>query len=630
MDSSPAACVPRDFLLQFFMAEPNLLQIVKGSKTFGPRVIFNDITLAVNEGEHIGLIGPNGAGKTTLLKIIAGLEDLDGGTIIRSKALRIGYLEQESDWNTDETVEECLVRQCTMPLWDLKKNAQPLGLVEGDFSRKLSSLSGGYRMRVKLLSLIGREPNFLMLDEPTNFLDLETVLVVESFLQGYKGAFLLISHDREFLRRVTDHTVEVEAGEVTKFPGQIDDYFEQKALLREQLETAAASQAARRDEVMDFVRRFGAKATKARQAQSRLRALEKMEVIEVKSIPVRAKIPIPPPLKTGKEVLRVERLSCGYGDKAILTGLDLVLERGQHLGIVGVNGAGKSTLLKTLAAAIPALAGQIKEGLNVTKALFSQHSADQLRPEETVFQALSRAAHSEVLRQEVLNLAGALLFGGDAIDKKIRVLSGGEKARVALGQILLSKSTLLLLDEPTNHLDFDTVEALTEALASYEGSLVIVSHDRGFIRRIANKILEVDRGKIRVWPGTYDDYVWSLQKGVLAEVLAEESKKSIAPAVAKAAAPEPVHRHQRLKQIESELRKSEKAIPIHEKRLAAVENDRLRINEELVAASGPTAGFLAKELHDKSVEINELEEAILREMENIEALTAERKVLRGD
>lgn len=613
------------------MFEANLLQIVNASKTFGPKVIFDEVTFAVNEGEHIGLIGPNGAGKTTLLKIIAGREEMDSGTIIKAKTLRVGYLEQEADWNTDETVEECLVRQCTMPLWDLKKEARPLGLVEADFSRKLSSFSGGYRMRVKLLSLIGREPNFLMLDEPTNFLDLETVLVLESFLQQYKGAFLLISHDREFLRRVTDHTVEVEAGEVTKFPGQIDDYFEQKALLREQLENAAAGQAAKRAEVMDFVRRFGAKATKARQAQSRLRQLEKMETIEVKAVPIRAKIPIPSPVKTGKEVLRVEGLSCGYGDRAILSGLDLVLERGQHLGIVGVNGAGKSTMLKTLAEALPKLAGTVKEGLNVTKALFSQHSADQLIPDETIFQALSRAAHPEVMRQEVLNLAGALLFGGDAIDKKIRVLSGGEKARVALGQILLSKSTLLLLDEPTNHLDFETVEALTEALASYEGSLIIVSHDRGFIRRIANKILEVDRGKIRVWPGTYDDYVWSMQKGVLGEVLAEEKQKTAAPQNKPAVVvADPVNRHQRLKQIESEMRKSEKAIPIFEKRLANAEADRTRINEELLKASGPTAGFLAKELHEKSDEINELEESILKEMENIESLTTERKTLRGD
>ncbi|HRO67598.1 MAG TPA: ATP-binding cassette domain-containing protein, partial [Pseudobdellovibrionaceae bacterium] len=282
-------------------------------KAFGAKVLFADAAFAVNEGEHIGLIGPNGAGKTTLLKVIAGQEEFDAGTVVKAKALRLGYLEQEAEWKTDETIEECLVSRCSMPLWDLKKHGRELGLFENDYRRVLSSLSGGYRMRVKLLSLIGQEPNLLMLDEPTNFLDLETVLVVENFLQGYKGAFLLISHDREFLRRVTDHTVEVEGGEITKFPGQIDDYFEQKAMLREQLEKTAANQTARKEQIMEFVTRFGAKATKARQAQSKLKSLEKMEMIEIKPIPVRAKIPIPPPVKTGKEVLRVESLACGYG-----------------------------------------------------------------------------------------------------------------------------------------------------------------------------------------------------------------------------------------------------------------------------------------------------------------------------
>lgn len=607
----------------------NLLQIVGAAKTFGPKVLFEDATFAVNEGEHIGLIGPNGAGKTTLLKIIAGQLEMDAGTMVRSRSLRLGYLEQEAEWNTDETVEECLVRQCSMPLWDLKKHGRGLGLAEADFASRLSSLSGGYRMRVKLLSLIGGEPNFLMLDEPTNFLDLETVLIVESFLQGYKGAFLVISHDREFLRRVTDHTVEVEGGEIVKYPGTIDDYFEQKALLREQLSKAAAGQAARRAEVLDFVARFGAKATKARQAQSRLRALEKMETIEVKPVPVRARIPIPPPTKTGKEVLRVEGMACGYGERRVLSGVDLVLERGQHLGIVGLNGAGKSTLLKTLAGALPLQAGSVKEGLNVEKALFSQHSAEQLRPGETVFQALSRAAHPEVLRQEVLNLAGALLFGGEAVEKKVSVLSGGEKARVALGQVLLSKSTLLLLDEPTNHLDFDTVEAMTEALSSYEGSLVVVSHDRGFIRRVSNKILEIDRGKVRVWPGTYDEYVWSLQKGVLADVLASEREEAAGPAASAAKDDDVPNRHQRMKQIESELRKAERAVPALEKKLAGLETERSALNEKLLAASGTTAGALAREYSDKSLEISGVEEELLAEMERIEKLTNERARLRG-
>lgn len=612
------------------MADANLLQLSDGAKAYGSRILFQGATFAVNEDEHIGLIGPNGAGKTTLLKIIAGIEELDAGALIRSKTLRLGYLEQEADWNVDLTVEQALAERCSMPMWDLKKQGRTLGLIESDFSRKLSTFSGGYRMRVKLLSLIGQEPNLLLLDEPTNFLDLETVLVVERFLQGYKGAFLLISHDREFLRRVTDHIVEVEGGEVSKFPGQIDDYFEQKALLREQLEKTALNQAARKEQILDFVRRFGAKATKAKQAQSRLKQLDRMESIEIKALPVRARIPIPLPIKTGKEVLRGEGIACGYGEKPVLTGVDMVLERGQHLGIVGLNGAGKSTLLKALGGALPLQAGTLKLGMNVSFSLFSQHSADQLIPDESIWQALSRAAHPEVLKQEILNLAGGLLFGGDLIEKKIRVLSGGEKARVALGQVLLAKSSLLLLDEPTNHLDFDTVEALTEALASYEGSLITVSHDRGFIRRVATKILEVDRGQVRSFPGTYDDYVWSLQKGVLSENVNEAihaAGNAGGAGTAPAAFSDGAQRRQRVKQIDADLRRLEKSLPQLEKKLAQLSAERDRLNEELLGLMGAPAAVAAKKLHELSQEIAALEERMLEEMELSEELQHERRSL---
>lgn len=610
------------------MSNTTLLQIVGAYKSYGIKNLFMDASFAVNEGEHIGLIGPNGAGKTTLFKVIANQEDLDSGEIIRSKRLRLGYLEQEAAWDTAETIEQMLIKESIMPLWDLKKQGRILGFSEEDYQRPLASLSGGYRMRAKLLSLIGQEPNLLLLDEPTNFLDLETVLVLERFLQGYQGAFLLISHDREFLRRVTDHTVEVEAGDVTKFPGQIDDYFEQKTMLREQLEKSAAQQSAKKQQILDFVSRFGAKATKARQAQSRLKALEKMEVIEVKPVPIRARIPIPPPVRTGKEVLRVEAVAYGYGSGPAWKDVDLVLERGDHLGIVGVNGAGKSTLLKLLGGMIPPQSGSIKEGMGVSKMLFSQHSADQLRPDETVLQALTRSTHSEVTQQEILNMAGALLFGGDAIDKPIRVLSGGEKARVALGQVLLSKVSLLLLDEPTNHLDFETVESLTMALAAYEGSLVVVSHDRGFIRRIANKILWIEKGKVQTWPGTYDDYVWSLQRGALAEQVAEESSAGSHVISAVSRMEGTPNRYQRQKQLDADIRKSEKEIFQLERDLKKLAEKRGQLTENLILATGLMVSQLSKELHEVGLLIDETEAHLLAQMERIENLQKERNAMR--
>jgi len=495
----------------------NLLQIVAGSKSYGTKELFHDVAFAINENEHVGVIGPNGAGKTTLFRIITGEEDLTSGEVVRSRDLRLGYLAQEASWTSDQTLEDYL-SDCIKPLWDLRQLGIDLGLSDEVFTKPIRELSGGYRMRCKLLHLIGTEPNLLLLDEPTNYLDLETLLVLEKFLQDFSGSFLLISHDREFLRRTTDHTLEVESGDTTKFPGNIDDYFEEKQTLREQLEKQAYSQDKKKKAIMDFVNRFGAKATKARQAQSKLRSLQKMEKIEIKSLPVSATIPIPVPNRTGKKTLTVKNLDLGYGDVKILKDINLELVRGEHLGVVGFNGAGKTTFLKGLAKAISPISGSIEYGLDVSIGYYAQHVSDELDLSKTVFDELTLAAHKHVTFQEILDLAGALLFSGKDVYKEISVLSGGEKSRVSLAKILLKKVPVLLLDEPTNHLDFQTVEALTQALKTYLGTLVVVSHDRGFIARVANRILEVRNGQVLTYPGTYDEYLWSLENGSLSKL----------------------------------------------------------------------------------------------------------------
>jgi ATP-binding cassette, subfamily F, member 3 len=266
----------------------NLLQLYNASKQYGAKILFDNAGFSINEGEHVGVIGPNGAGKTTLFKAIVGLEQLDSGEITKANNLRIGYLEQESDWNVDINAEDFLKENCIKPIWELKQIGLGLGLQEYHFAGKLSQLSGGFRMRMKLLYLIGLEPDLMLLDEPTNFLDLESILALESFLQDHKQAFLLISHDREFLRRTTEYTLEVEAGDIVKFPGHIDDYFEQKAELQKVLAAKAAQIENKRKQIQDFVDKFRAKATKARQAQSRLKSLDRLEKIEIKQLPARA------------------------------------------------------------------------------------------------------------------------------------------------------------------------------------------------------------------------------------------------------------------------------------------------------------------------------------------------------
>jgi ATP-binding cassette subfamily F protein 3 len=493
----------------------NLLQLNQGFKQYGMKVLFDQARFAINEGEHVGVIGPNGAGKTTLFKILVGQETLDSGELIKSQKLSIGYLEQEAKEPLDKSAEQFLEETSLTPVWELKQLGLELGLTEKHFAVPFHELSGGYRMRMKLLSLIGKQPNLMLLDEPTNFLDLESIMALETFLQGYKGAFLLISHDREFLKRTTDHTLEVEAGEITKFPGHIDDYFEQKAQMRTILEAQAANQEAKRKNIQDFIDRFGAKATKARQAQSRMKQLDKMEKIDIKDLPVRARIKIPPPSHTGKEALSIIEADLGYETKKVISNLSLRIETGTHLGVVGFNGAGKSTLLKSLAGRIPLLKGERKLGYQVSISYYAQHVAEDLNPNDSVLESLQSVAHKDISQQEILGIAGALLFSGESVNKKIRVLSGGEKSRVALGQILLRRSPMLLMDEPTNHLDFDTVNALTEALRLYPGTVIVVSHDRSFIGRIATKILEIRDGQAEIYPGTYDDYLWSLEKGSL-------------------------------------------------------------------------------------------------------------------
>ncbi len=602
-----------------------LLQLQSGNKSFGLRSLFVDAQFSVNEDEHIGVIGPNGAGKTTLFRILTGDDSLDSGEIVKAKVLRLGYLAQHDHWGPEDTVTDYLSKDCKMPIWELKALGKDLGVTNEMFERPITSLSGGYRMRCKLLYLIGCEPNLMLLDEPTNYLDLETTLVLERFLQGYKGAFLLISHDREFLRRTTDHIIEIEQGEITKYNGNLDDYFEQKELLRTQLEARAQSLKDKREKVLEFVARFGAKATKAKQAQSRLKSLNRMETIELKSLPVTAAIKIPAPTKTGKIILSLQNANSGYGDKTILKNVDFILKNGDHLAVVGLNGAGKSTFLKVLAEVMPPLTGNLERGYQVSIGYYAQHVAENLNPNDSVIEGMMAKAHPQVLRQEILNMAGSLLFSGDDMHKKISVLSGGEKSRVALGQILLQKAPCLILDEPTNHLDFQTVEALTQALMSYEGTTVVVSHDRSFIRRIGKQILEINNGAVALYPGTYDEYVWSLQRGALAE------RKNQANEVAKTASSLTAaenksaqlnskesrkNRDRELRQCEKSLKQLEEKLAIHQEKLAA-------LNEKIARGSRETYNEHIKELGEIHSAIEAMEAEWLSASEKHETLKSE-------
>lgn len=588
-----------------FMSE-NLLQVQKISKSFGARYLFKDASFSINADEHVGVIGPNGAGKSTLFRVLTQEEQVDDGEVVTSNKLSLGYLSQHDHWIKGETGNEYLERTSKIPLWELKPKGKILEVSEDILDREILSLSGGYRMRIKLLGLLGQKPNLMLLDEPTNYLDLETTLVLERFLQDFDGAFLLISHDREFLRRTTDHILELESGEMTKYNGNIDDYFEQKELIRTQLAAKAMGQAEKRKQILDFVARFGASATKARQAQSKLKSLAKMEVIEIKPLPSSATIRIPTPIKTGKTTLSIENASFGYPQKTVLKNVSLQITRGDHVAVVGLNGAGKSTLLKGISGVLPPIQGKFEFGFGVTTALFSQHVVEALSEfqNDTVFSALSKMAPKDITTQEILNLAGSLLFSGDDTKKTISVLSGGEKSRVALGRVLLQRAPCLVLDEPTNHLDFQTVEALASALKAYEGTVIVVSHDRGFIKEIGTKILEVSHGSVRLYPGTYEEYIWRLQQEeVTEENIIHEPDEIVAeePALPLKNDREEKKRKERL------LRDCEKKILQCEQELTQRQSELEIINKKIAESKSPPPIEIINKLGENSHRIQELE-----------------------
>jgi ATP-binding cassette, subfamily F, member 3 len=609
-----------------FKGDPlNLLQIHQGNKSYATKTIFSDANCAINEGQHIGVIGPNGAGKSTLFKILIGQEQLDSGDLIKKSNLRIAYLEQESDWDISVTAKSRLL-ECPKPYWQIEAKASDLGLNEELLNTPLEKLSGGYRMRTRLLYLWSLDPELMLLDEPTNFLDLETILILEDFLQTYEGAFMLISHDREFLRKTTDHILEVESGELSQYPGNIDDYFEQKAEFLEIQRRQAYNQAQKRAALQSFVDRFRAKATKARQAQSRLKQLEKMDKIDLKALPVRARIKIPEPAAVGRDLCQIEELQIGYNHSLLEKPIHLQLRRGQKLGIVGFNGVGKSTFLKTLSQQLKPIGGQVYWADKVKVGHFSQHSSEQLDLNDSVLEAFQKSAHPNLLKQEILDMAGSLLFAGDDLNKPLKVCSGGEKSRVALGQILLAKNNVLLLDEPTNHLDFDTVEALTQSLIAFEGTLVIISHDRAFISRVAQQILEMHDGVLDIYPGTYDEYLWSLQKGGLSHRVSSDLKAKNSAAVATPSEPSSATKFNykaEQKRLDTEILTHKKIIKKYESELDTFTTSILRLNEQILAEKGTRAQELAINLSQIHQNQSQIEEELLKKMEDLEALELE-------
>jgi ATP-binding cassette, subfamily F, member 3 len=532
-----------------------LLSVQGIQKSFGPRVLLDGVSFNIADGEHVGFIGRNGTGKSTLLRILAGLEPADRGTVERMPQLRLGYLEQHEDFLPDETVREYLRRKSEEPDWACDRMAGKFDLKKDRLEMPMSALPGGHRMRVKLAALLLTNPNLLLLDEPTNYLDLQTQLLLESFLRGFRGAFIIVSHDRELLLRTCDLTLEVERARIERYSGRLDEWLAYKEERQLEIERHNKNIEAQRRHMQEFVDRFRYKASKAAQAQERLKRMAKLEKIDITRPLKTARITIPPTDGRKTVALRLQKLSIGYPERTIAQHIELELQRGERIAILGENGQGKTTLLKTLVGALPPLEGNVRWGHKLKLGWYAQHVHETVRPEETVDDYLTRHAEN-IQKEDILRMAGNFLFSIDDLEKTGAMLSGGEKARLCLAGLLLGRPDVLLLDEPTNHLDIETVDALGFALREWNGTVLFVSHSRTFVNLVASAIWEVGNGKVSIYPGTYEEYVWSLKEhlGLNAEDNEPTAKLEAAGKPSKS------ERYQELKKKRHQAAKLEKSL----------------------------------------------------------------------
>lgn len=628
-----------------------MLSVTGISKSYNNRELFSEVSFTVGMSDRIALIGRNGTGKTTLFEIIAGNIRPDAGSVSLRRGTTIGYLRQDIRASSKQTLLEEVSRSSDIinnlahkirllhedlaeekdeetlgkllkelgELQDLYESKggydseheakiilSGLGFAESDFGRALSEFSGGWQTRIELARLLFLNPDILLLDEPTNHLDLETQRWFESYLKRYHGAVLVTSHDRAFLNNIVDKIIAIEADDVISYHGDYDSY----VLARQKdIETRQAS--ARRQELkisreMRFIERFRAKATKATQVQSRIKKLGKIERITVPRLTKRIHFNFPEPPRSGKNVIEFKQVGKSYGENTIYHELNLVLERGDRAALIGVNGAGKTTLLRMLAGVLPFETGKRVLGHNVTTAYFAQYYIESLNPRNTIIEELRSVAPDEP-EQYLRGLLGAFLFSGDEVTKNISVLSGGEKTRVAIARMLTRPANFLLLDEPTNHLDIPSREILTDALDDYKGTICFITHDRTLIREIANKIIEVGEGQIKVFPGSYDDYLRQRETTAaeisLTETLGDLRRSDRPPVAAK---------NRRRKALEGHLRNE------HYRAMTPV-NQRIAEIEQEVASAAERI---------KEIEAMIADPAHYKDSQNVVAVNREYQVLR--
>ena len=623
------------------------------SVEFGGNPLFDDITYVINKKDRIALVGKNGAGKSTMLKIIAGLQQPTSGTVNIPKDMTIGYLPQQMQISDSRTVmkeaEQAFAHifelqsridrmnrelsnrtdydsqdyhdliervtdaneQLTMIgaanyQAEIEKTLMGLGFVREDFDRPTSEFSGGWRMRIELAKILLARPDIFLLDEPTNHLDIESISWLESFLQTYSGAVVLVSHDRAFLDNVTTRTLEISLGKVYDYKVAYSQFEQLHKERIEQQMRAYQNQQKQIKDTEDFIERFRYKATKSVQVQSRIKQLEKLERIEVEEEDMaRITVRFQPAVRSGEIVLTGKELTKAYGDHVVLKGIQLDIKRGEKIAFVGKNGEGKSTLVKMIMNEIP-FEGELKIGHHVNIGYFAQNQADLLDPEVSVLDTVDRVAEGEI-RKKIRDILGAFLFSGEEVDKKVKVLSGGERTRLAMVRLLLEPYNLLILDEPTNHLDMRTKDILKEALRKFEGTVIVVSHDRDFLTGLADKVYEFANQHIKEYLGGITDFLAAKKIACFREYeqLHKPKGNGISNDEAEREVSENKLSFEERKQLNKEIRKAEQRVERAEQRVTELESEVAALEKQMAA------GVVNDELLKKYGETQkELEEAM--------------------
>jgi ATP-binding cassette subfamily F protein 3 len=591
-----------------------LLQIKQANKRYGEQLLLDDAECTITSDTKVGFVGRNGAGKSTLLRCLLGDEELDSGQIIRHPRLKVGYLRQHDPFLPGETSLEFLMRDSGQPDWKCGEVAGQFELKGRYLEGPVGELSGGWQTRVKLAALLLHEPNLLLLDEPTNFLDLRTQILLEHFLKDFREACLIVSHDRAFLSATCDSTLDLSLGKLTMYPGKIEDFLVYQQERIEHTQRVNAATESKRKQLQEFVDKNRARASTATRAKSKSKMLERLEFIEVQSDQAHAVIRAPQVEPRKGPAVRCIDLGIGYSETVIAKSINIEIEHGTRAAIVGDNGQGKTTLLRTIVQSLTPVLGDVRWGHACNIGTYAQHVYTSLPEKKTVLEYLEYEAIPGTKNQTILDTAGAMLFRGEAIHKKVSVLSGGERARLCMAAILLGNYNILVLDEPGNHLDVETVEALANALLEYKGTVIFTSHDRHFMRRVASSIIEVKDGSVVNYHGNYESYLYMVNQEIDEAEFARTGKKPVPVATSKnnKASEKDRYAHDKKKQStgSTDDRAMRKEITQLEKTIARLDDQKRTVNEKLMQTTDPME---AMKLHDEVVKVStELEAAEMR------------------